>query len=402
MKMKEFILLSVILLLCNECYNLSDFSHYKNKSVFNVSDVYLNSELLIKKYQYPFENHYVTTKDGYVLNVYRIPSQGPPVLLVHGIADSSDSWLVLGPENSLAFLLADVGFDVWLINSRGNKYSKKNVKSTPKEKFWRFTFEEIGTKDLPATIDYVLNKTREEKLTYIGFSQGTTSFLVLCSLIPEYNAKIKNSILLAPIAWVNNMKHPFIETVALNFHKLSYLVNKFQFYEVFSSNRVQNKYHAYVCKQESLSNILCVLEYFLSYGLSNSSHISKNKFPIVASHIPAGTSSFSFLHYIQNYILKRFQSFNYYIESNWSTNQYLRKLPEYDLSKVSAPITLFVSDSDWFTDKKDVNKLKRSLKSIVGYHLISARDFSHLEFVYGSRAKKLVYTKLFEILSMFN
>ena len=80
---------------------------------------------------YPLEEHFVTTADGYVLGVYRIPhgrpfaaaaaaAARPPVVLQHGLLDSSATWVVNSPKLSLGFILADAGYDVWLPNSRGN------------------------------------------------------------------------------------------------------------------------------------------------------------------------------------------------------------------------------------------------------------------------------------------
>lgn len=97
---------------------------------------------------YPLEEHFVTTADGYVLGLFRIPrgageadgaeagpgqssqsgSSGsrssesttpspacrPPVLLLHGVLDSSAAWVLNRPEQSLGFILADAGYDVWL------------------------------------------------------------------------------------------------------------------------------------------------------------------------------------------------------------------------------------------------------------------------------------------------
>lgn len=64
----------------------------------------------------------------------------------------------------------------------------------------------MGIYDLPAMIDYVLNKTGEEKLLYVGFSQGCTQLLVMGSLKPEYNKKVQYAILLAPGAFMGNIK----------------------------------------------------------------------------------------------------------------------------------------------------------------------------------------------------
>lgn len=57
--------------------------------------------------------------------MHRIPSKGPPVILIHGIADSSDSF-IMNNKKSPAFVFAKMGYDVWLGNARGNKYSRRH------------------------------------------------------------------------------------------------------------------------------------------------------------------------------------------------------------------------------------------------------------------------------------
>lgn len=48
----------------------------------------------------------------------------------------------------------------------------------------------IGVYDLAAQIDYVLEKTKQKKLSLVGHSQGTTAGLVLLAERPEYNDKV--------------------------------------------------------------------------------------------------------------------------------------------------------------------------------------------------------------------
>lgn len=58
---------------------------------------------------YPSETHTVTTVDGYILNLHRIPygKNGPPTeskgiaFLQHGLLSSSADWIVPGPEKAL-------------------------------------------------------------------------------------------------------------------------------------------------------------------------------------------------------------------------------------------------------------------------------------------------------------
>jgi lysosomal acid lipase/cholesteryl ester hydrolase len=41
------------------------------------------------------------------------------------------SWLLAPPEESLAYILADDGFDVWIANNRGTRWSRRHVSLDP-------------------------------------------------------------------------------------------------------------------------------------------------------------------------------------------------------------------------------------------------------------------------------
>ena len=95
---------------------------------------------IVNKNFYPLETYWVTTEDGYILKLFRIPggskyqnekkdekTMKQPILLQHGIFDSSDGWICNSPEKCLPFTLADMGYDVWMSNSRGNKHYTKFI-----------------------------------------------------------------------------------------------------------------------------------------------------------------------------------------------------------------------------------------------------------------------------------
>jgi pimeloyl-ACP methyl ester carboxylesterase len=73
----------------------------------------------------------------------------------------------------------------------------------------------MGVYDLPAEIDYILKNTSVKNIHYVGHSMGSTMFYVLMSTKPEYNAKIRHMVALAPVAFLRNTKTPLASTAKL-------------------------------------------------------------------------------------------------------------------------------------------------------------------------------------------
>ena len=143
---------------------------------------------------YAFEEYNVTTDDGYILALYRIPgradeqrTQAPAVLLQHGMESDASAWLINYPHLAPAFTLVDEGYDVWMGNNRGCRFSLGHVSlNTSSWEYWDHDFEEMGLYDVPAEIDFILNKTGQEKVPVIGHSEGATQMLIGLSMRPDY------------------------------------------------------------------------------------------------------------------------------------------------------------------------------------------------------------------------
>jgi len=119
-------------------------------------------ELLGK--DYAVESHVTTTEDGFILKMFRVGKREPQadrpvVLLQHGLLASAETFVV-DPNGSWVQVLVDSGFDVWLGNNRGCIYSKGHTQYTIHDfEYYNFSFYEMGKYDVPAIVDYILDKT---------------------------------------------------------------------------------------------------------------------------------------------------------------------------------------------------------------------------------------------------
>jgi len=109
-------------------------------------------------------------------------------------------WVWNDSERANAFILARAGYDVWMGNNRGSKFSQGHMSLSTKDKaYWDFYQEDMGTKDVPTFIDFILDKTGHETLSYVGHSDGTTQMFLAASLNPDYFAdRINVFVALAP------------------------------------------------------------------------------------------------------------------------------------------------------------------------------------------------------------
>lgn len=116
-----------------------------------------------------------------------------------------------------AYLLANAGYDVWMLNFRGTYYSRKHkqLDSNKNATYWNFSIDELGYYDVAASIDYVLNKTKQDKIYLAGYSMGSCASLILLSQRPEYNHKVRFFINFAPLAYSKRGLHSFLTTPML-------------------------------------------------------------------------------------------------------------------------------------------------------------------------------------------
>ncbi|CAK1584937.1 unnamed protein product [Parnassius mnemosyne] len=360
-------------------------------------DITLNMSNLVTKYGYPIKRHQVTTKDGYILSMYRIPNNGSVVFLMHGLLGSSDDFVVAGPESGLAYLLSNEGYDVWMGNSRGNKHSRQHLVLDPSQSaFWDFSWHEIGYYDLPAMIDYVLQVTKTNKLKYVGHSQGTTSFFVMASEIPEYNSKISLMVALSPVAFMAHVKSPLVKLLAPGTPLLHSMMQSLGVGEVLPDNSASRILRRVLCGVGPLAEIFCSNLIFLFVGF-DFGQLNVTNLPVLYGHIPSGASVKQLAHYGQGVVSEDFRQFDYGDSKNLDLYE-SNVPPSYNLENIVAPVSLFYSEADWFTDPRDVNALYKRLGNVIDVYKVPYEQFSHLDFIIAKDFKPLIYSRLRKLL----
>lgn len=76
------------------------------------------------------------------------------------------------------------------------------------------SWHEIGVYDLPAMIDHVRETSKQEKILYVGHSQGSTAFFAMASERVEQQAKIKAMFALAPATFMPRNSNPLVRLLA--------------------------------------------------------------------------------------------------------------------------------------------------------------------------------------------
>jgi len=353
------------------------------------------------------ENHFITTDDGYILGVHRIPyGKDPatrhlkrrPVFLQHGLLNSDADWLINPTDRALAFKLADGGYDVWLGNARGNAYSKMHTTLDADQKeFWDFSWDEMGYYDIPACINYVLKETGASKLVYIGHSMGTAIFWVAMITHPELNSKIDVMIALAPAASVANVKSlvkftaPFINPIE------SFL--KFIGTKAFlPNNDFHRQFRKIVCERSMREATVCRNMIFLIAG-TDPDNFNLTAIPVINGHNPSGTSVRTVSQFAKNFNAEgeTFIRYDYGTEGNLKRYGQ-EKPPAYDLSLVTAPVYLFWGENDLLTTPTDVAWLASKLPNLKASIRVDYPYFNHWDFLWSTNVNELLYDRIMPLL----
>ncbi|XP_036590990.1 lipase member K-like [Trichosurus vulpecula] len=375
----------------------------KSKTVRN-PEANMNISQIISYWGYPSEAYDVVTEDGFILGVYRIPygkghsertAQRPIFYLQHGMFVSASSWVANPPYTSLAFTLADSGYDVWMGNSRGNIWSRKHMRYSPESpEFWAFSFDEMAKYDLVATLNFIMNKTNQEKLYYVGHAQGTTIALAAFSTNPKLAERIKMFFALAPVVSVQHSRGPLKTLISIPTSLFKVIFGR---KELFPKSAFNQFLSSQVCNRKGF-NVLCTDFLFRIYGYDRE-NMNMSRLDVYLSQNSAGTSVQNIVHWSQILHSAKFQAYDW---GNPAANMaHFNQVtpPLYDLGAMKIPIAIWSGQQDRFASPKEVENLLPKLPNLIYHKKIPY--YNHIDFLLGLDAPQEFFHEILYLIKTY-
>jgi len=345
------------------------------------------------------EVHKVTTEDGYILTMHRVgEGVGPVVFLQHGLICSSVDWVLGARDKALGFILADAGYDVWMGNFRGNAYSREHTVLDPaREKFWRFSFDQMGQHDLPSMLNYVLELTGQEKLTYIGHSMGTMTFWIMMNHWPWMNAKVRLMVGLAPITAPALHRNSPLHPLATNSQWLCGLLSVTGNYEFLAKDSVLRDLKQGVLGK--VSNLVTggwLPTQNVLFDMSGVPQATQELLEEIVAHEPSGTSSRNIHHFGQAVNTQEFCAYNFPTPEENLAAYGSEEPPKYKLEEVTCPVLLFWGQKDWMAQPRGVAAIAARLPHLIDSVKVADEKWNHLDFMWGQEAPTLLFPQILE------
>lgn len=239
----------------------------------------------------------------------------------------------------------------------------------------------MGTHDAPALIDFILNVTGQEQITYIGHSEGATQLLAGASLLPGfYNQKLKLALLLAPPASMIHNTVPLFQKMSDNTTGtfIEHMIQFFHFYDILSYRFLTSLEEQGFCRL--FNGYLCnlVLRTFLD---ADPEVDDTDRFDVYLANLPAGAGYRTIIHYGQ-LMGKKIESFTRYdyLEKGNMERYGQKTPPDYDLEAIEFPVAIMSGAGDRLADRTDVQWTAAQLSSLT---FKKQYDLGHMSFVIG-------------------
>ncbi|XP_029775325.1 lysosomal acid lipase/cholesteryl ester hydrolase-like [Suricata suricatta] len=378
----------------------------------------MNVSEIISHWGFPSEEHFVETEDGYILCLHRIPhgrknradkGPRPVVFLQHGLLADSSNWVTNLPNNSLGFILADAGFDVWLGNSRGNTWSRRHKTfSASQDEFWAFSEKSETTECPPAVSGQMkccvfmqghiprlcMDAAARTRTVWSHLENSLKMGFIAFSRIPELARKIKIFFALAPVASVKFSTSPLTKLGEFPDFLVKHLFGVKQF---LPQNMFLKWLSAHVCSHVILKE-LCGNAFFVLCGF-NERNLNMSRLPVYITHSPAGTSVQNMLHWGQMVRSHKFQAFDWGSSAKNYFHYNQTSPPLYNVRNMPVPTAVWSGGRDTLADVNDVTMLLLQITDLRYSKRIP--EWEHLDFIWGLDAPWRLYDDMVTLMRKY-
>uniref|UniRef100_A0A8D8QNB6 Lipase 3 n=1 Tax=Cacopsylla melanoneura TaxID=428564 RepID=A0A8D8QNB6_9HEMI len=250
--------------------------------------------------------------------------------------------------------------------------------------------------DTPASIDYILSKSNQDKVTYIGHSMGNTIFYVMTAMRPEYNAKILVQLSLGPVAYFFHTTSP-VKLVAPFAAELTKPPELLYHGELLSRSPLLNEVLRIFCTLNTVGMIFCLNLVFFLLG-KDADQIKYSLIPSIVGHAPAGVSTKTLVHYSQ--FINRPNTFRQFDYGPLQNVQHYNSSvpPDYNVSAITAKVAFFYGPNDPLANEKDVKLFYPRLPNPIGLFRVNFSTFTHIDFLWAKDARAILYNQLLDLI----
>ncbi|CAI2387557.1 unnamed protein product [Moneuplotes crassus] len=335
-----------------------------------------------------YEQYDVTTQDGYILTLMRIymdPLVDDRVLfMAHSFPDSAESFTYVDEGESPAFYLARQGFDIWLYNMRGNRYSRRH-ESLPvgagygvNRQYWEFHMDTIRF-DYMACIQLILDTTGNSKIPVFGHSFGGETFLIALALEPDFFAQTVSLAILAGVPTVLR-DTDYIPFILLGDYPQILNMMMLNGFNIFMNNNPIFSYFIHLnC---AIFPLYCDgLNGFL-VGEGHPFDLDEDGIEVFMSRTLDGIGIPLLQHLLQSLRTGDLTYFDYGPENNFEIYG-SENPPEIPLENINVPIALMWAEYDNIVTNNGVEWLTDQVSdNIIFEH--TYQDYNHLSFIIGN------------------
>jgi len=362
---------------------------------------------------YPCEHHTARTADGFLLDVIRIPPKAAnatstyPVILQHGLFDSSNAWVAnYHAYQSLACVLHDAGYDVFMPNSRGNHYSLNNTNYAPYTSrakdlmYWQMVdVDEMAAFDVPACVDLAIAMQPPggaKTVSWVGHSQGNYIAFAAFSQFPVVGRKVDRLFALGPTAFVgyaggvapdpNSTKAQQMDAfIAL----LRSVEAKGQILSLLEDDYFVHQFSAFC----PYLGELCSMFLNIITGYSPLSNFNVSQMPSMTRFEPGGTSVSNLIHWVQAFVTGDFGMHDFGPATNKRFYNQTTP-PQWPIAQIATDVVLFMSATDTMATPTCVAKTVSQMPHdrVVATYVVD--NFNHLDFTWAVNAHTVVYPNL--------